>query len=54
MALAMIGGAERDGLLGRDDGRQRREHRTALAFVCRAKGYRLESYLDCFSDERIS
>jgi cysteine synthase A len=57
MALAMIEGAERDGLItpgttvveytGGSTG-------PALALVCRAKGYRaLIVISDCFSDERI-
>jgi cysteine synthase A len=57
MALAMIEGAERDRLLvpgttvveytGGSTG-------PALAFVCRAKGYRAQIVIsDCFSDERI-
>ncbi len=57
MALAMIEGAERDGLLepettvveytGGSTG-------PALALVCRAKGYRVLIVIsDCFSDERI-
>jgi cysteine synthase len=57
MALAMIEGAERDGLL--EPGSTVVEYTggstgPALALVCRAKGYRaLIVISDCFSDERI-
>jgi cysteine synthase A len=57
MALAMIEGAEQDGLL--DPGSTVVEYTggstgPALALVCRAKGYRaLIVISDCFSDERI-
>jgi cysteine synthase A len=57
MALAMIEGAERDGVL--DPGSTVVEYTggstgPALALVCRAKGYRaLIVISDCFSDERI-
>src|SRR3954447_13458156 len=57
MALAMIEGAERDGLLA--PGSTVVEYTggstgPALALVCRAKGYRaLIVISDCFSDERI-
>jgi cysteine synthase A len=57
MALAMIEGAERDGLL--EPGRTVVEYTggstgPALALVCRAKGYRaLIVISDCFSDERL-
>jgi cysteine synthase A len=57
MALAMIEGAERDGLL--EPGTTVVEYTggstgPALALVCRAKGYRaLIVISDCFSEERI-
>jgi cysteine synthase len=57
MALAMIEGAERDGLLA--PGTTVVEYTggstgPALALVCRAKGYRARIVIsDCFSDERI-
>jgi cysteine synthase A len=57
MALAMIEGAERDGLI--EPGITVVEYTggstgPALALVCRAKGYRaLIVISDCFSDERI-
>jgi cysteine synthase len=57
MALAMIEGAERDGLL--EPGSTVVEYTggstgPALALVCRAKGYRaLVVISDCFSDERM-
>jgi cysteine synthase A len=57
MALAMIEGAERDGLL--DPGSTVVEYTggstgPALALVCRAKGYQVLIVIsDCFSDERI-
>jgi cysteine synthase A len=57
MALAMIEGAERDGLL--DPGTTVVEYTggstgPALALVCRAKGYRARIVIsDCFSEERI-
>src|SRR3954471_14895014 len=57
MALAMIEGAERDGLL--EPGTTGVEYTggstgPALALVCRAKGYRARIVIsDCFSDERI-
>ena len=57
MALAMIEGAERDGLIG--PGETIVEYTggstgPALALVCRAKGYRaLIVIADCFTEERI-
>ena len=57
MALAMIEGAERDGLL--EPGTTVIEYTggstgPALAFVCRAKGYRARIVIsECFSEERI-
>jgi cysteine synthase len=57
MALAMIEGAERDGLVGPEI--EVVEYTggstgPALAFVCRAKGYRARIVIsDCFSDERL-
>ena len=57
MALAMIEGAERDGLL--EPGMTVVEYTggstgPALALVCRAKGYRLRIVIaDCFSEERL-
>ncbi len=57
MALAMIEGAERDGLLEPDTTVVEYTGGStgpALALVCRAKGYRaLIVISDCFSDERI-
>jgi cysteine synthase A len=57
MALAMIEGAERDGLL--EPGATVVEYTggstgPALAFVCRAKGYAAKIVIsECFSEERI-
>ncbi len=57
MALAMIEGAERDGLL--EPGATVVEYTggstsPALALVCRAKGYRARIVIsDCFTDERM-
>lgn len=57
MALSMIDGAERDGLL--EPGTTVVEYTggstgPALAFVCRAKGYRARIVIsECFSEERI-
>src|SRR5436190_10223596 len=57
MALAMIEGAERDGLL--DPGTTVVEYTggstgPALALVCRAKGYRARIVIsDCFTGERL-
>ena len=57
MALAMIEGAERDGLL--EPGTTIVEYTggstgPALAFVCRAKGYAAKIVIsECFSEERI-
>ena len=57
MALAMIEGAERNGLL--EPGTTVIEYTggstgPALAFVCRAKGYRAKIVIsECFSEERI-
>jgi cysteine synthase len=57
MALAMIEGAERDGLL--EPGTTVVEYTggstgPALAFVCRAKGYAAKIVIsECFSEERI-
>ena len=57
MALAMIEGAERDGLL--EPGMTVVEYTggstgPALALVCRAKGYRARIVIsDCFTDERL-
>lgn len=57
LALAMIEGAERDGLL--EPGTSVVEYTggstgPALAFVCRAKGYRARIVIaDCFSEERL-
>src|SRR6476620_2645910 len=57
MALAMIEGAERDGLLAKGDTVVEYTGGStgpALALVCRAKGYRARIVIsDCFSDERI-
>src|SRR5689334_25308375 len=58
MALAMIEGAERDGLL--EPGMTVVEYTggstgPALALVCRAKGYRpLIVMADCFTEERFA
>jgi cysteine synthase A len=57
MALAMIEGAERDGLI--EPGATVVEYTggstgPALALVCRAKGYRVRIVIsDCFSEERL-
>src|SRR5881227_4162953 len=57
LALAMIEGAERDGLL--EPGTAVVEYTggstgPALALVCRAKGYRARIVIaDCFSEERL-
>jgi cysteine synthase len=57
MALSMIEGAERDGLL--EPGTTAVEYTggstgPALALVCRAKGYRLRIVIaDCFTEERF-
>src|SRR5205809_4363596 len=57
MALAMINGAERDGLIS--PGMTVVEYTggstgPALALVCRAKGYRLKIVIaDCFTEERL-
>jgi cysteine synthase A len=57
MALAMIEGAERDGLI--EHGMTVVEYTggstgPALALVCRAKGYRARIVIaDCFTDERL-
>src|SRR3954453_22992150 len=57
MALAMIEGAERDGLLSPGDTVVEYTGGStgpALALVCRAKGYRaLIVIADCFTEERI-
>src|SRR6186997_931175 len=57
MALAMIEGAERDGLLSAGDTIVEYTGGStgpALALVCRAKGYRAKIVIsDCFSDERM-
>ncbi len=57
MALAMVEGAERDGLLGPNTTVVEYTGGStgpALALVCRAKGYRVKIVIsDCFSDERI-
>lgn len=57
MALAMIEGAERDGLLEPDTTVVEYTGGStgpALALVCRARGYRVKIVIsDCFSDERI-
>jgi cysteine synthase A len=57
MALAMIEGAERDGLLGEGDTVVEYTGGStgpALALVCRAKGYRcLIVMADCFTEERF-
>jgi cysteine synthase A len=57
MALAMIEGAERDGLIARGDTVVEYTGGStgpALALVCRAKGYRaLIVIADCFTEERF-
>jgi len=57
MALAMIDGAERDGLLSRGDTVVEYTGGStgpSLALVCRAKGYRaLIVMADCFTEERF-
>jgi cysteine synthase A len=57
MALAMVEGAERDGLISPGDAVVEYTGGStgpALAFVCRAKGYRaLIVIADCFTEERI-
>jgi cysteine synthase len=57
MALAMIEGAERDGLISRGDTIVEYTGGStgpALALVCRAKGYRaLIVIADCFTEERF-
>jgi cysteine synthase A len=57
MALAMIDGAERDGLISPGDTVVEYTGGStgpALALVCRAKGYRaLIVIADCFTDERL-
>src|ERR687885_1437618 len=57
MALAMIEGAERDGLVSPGDTIVEYTGGStgpALAFVCRAKGYRaLIVMADCFTEERF-
>src|SRR5881296_1305295 len=57
MALAMIEGAERDGLISAGDTVVEYTGGStgpALALVCRAKGYRaLIVMADCFTEERI-
>ncbi len=57
MALAMIEGAERDGLISRGDTVVEYTGGStgpALGLVCRAKGYRaLIVIADCFTEERI-
>src|SRR5438132_5641261 len=57
MALAMINGAERDGLISHGDTVVEYTGGStgpALALVCRAKGYRaLIVIADCFTDERF-
>src|SRR4051812_2865128 len=57
MALAMIEGAERDGLIDPDTTIVEYTGGStgpALALVCRAKGYRLRIVIsECFSDERL-
>jgi cysteine synthase len=57
MALAMIEGAERDGLISEGDTVVEYTGGStgpALAFVCRAKGYRaLIVMADCFTEERF-
>src|SRR5436305_685145 len=57
MALAMIEGAERDGLIGPETTVVEYTGGStgpALALVCRAKGYRLRIVIsDCFTEERF-
>jgi cysteine synthase A len=57
MALSMIEGAERDGLVGPDTTVVEYTGGStgpALALVCRAKGYRLKIVIsDCFTEERF-
>src|SRR5437016_8787411 len=57
MALAMIEGAERDGLISPGDTIVEYTGGStgpALALVCRAKGYRLRIVIsDCFTEERF-
>src|SRR3954451_14354555 len=57
MALAMIEGAERDGLLSPGDTVVEYTGGStgpSLALVCRAKGYRARIVIaDCFTEERI-
>jgi cysteine synthase len=57
MALAMIDGAERDGLIGPEMTVVEYTGGStgpALALVCRAKGYRLRIVIsDCFTEERF-
>ena len=57
MALAMIEGAERDGLISEGDTIVEYTGGStgpALALVCRAKGYRLRIVIsDCFTEERF-
>ena len=57
MALAMIEGAERDGLIGPETTVVEYTGGStgpALALVCRAKGYRLKIVIsDCFTEERF-
>jgi cysteine synthase len=57
MALSMIEGAERDGLIGAETTVVEYTGGStgpALALVCRAKGYRLKIVIsDCFSAERL-
>src|SRR2546430_2145097 len=57
MALAMVEGAEREGVLGPGDTVVEYTGGStgpALALVCRAKGYRcLIVIADCFTEERI-
>src|SRR2546423_8352852 len=57
MALAMIEGAERDGLIDRETTIVEYTGGStgpALALVCRAKGYRCRIVIaDCFTEERL-
>ena len=57
MALSMIEGAERDGLIGPETTVVEYTGGStgpALALVCRAKGYRLKIVIsDCFTEERF-
>src|SRR5437763_5794562 len=57
MALSMIEGAERDGLVGPETTVVEYTGGStgpALALVCHAKGYRLRIVIsDCFSEERL-